>query len=88
MPRTVRAIKKRELIGRMTDMELLHYLEANPGKTLYEIAKALNWSTGKVQGSLRRLEDDLRVEVVEEKGRLKKRYYVKKVEDFLDMENL
>ena len=88
MPRTVRAIKKRELIGRMTDMELLHYLEANPGKTLYEIAKALNWSTGKVQGSLRRLEDDLTVEVVEEKGRLKKRYYVKKVEDFLDMENL
>ena len=88
MPRTVRAIKKRELIGRMTDMELLHYLEANPGKTLYEIAKALNWSTGKVQGSLRRLEDDLTVEVVEENGRLKKRYYVKKVEDFLDMENL
>ena len=88
MTTTIKAVKKRELIGRMTDMELLHYLEVNPGKTLYEIAKALNWSTGKVQGSLRRLEDDLRVEVVEEGGRLKKRYYVKKIEDFLDMENL
>jgi len=83
MVATIKAIKKRELIGRMTDMQLLHYLEENPGKTLYEIAKALNWSTGKVQGSLRRLEDDLRVEIVEEGGRLKKRYYVKKVEDFL-----
>ena len=85
---TVMAKEKRELIGRMTDMELLHYLENNPGKTLYEIAKALNWSTGKVQGSLQRLKDDLKVEVVKEGGRLKKRYYVKKVEDFLDLENL
>lgn len=83
--KTIPAIKKRELIGRMTDMQILHFLENNPGSTLYEIAKALKWTTGKVQGSLKRLQDDVKVELVEEGGRLKKKYYVKKIEDFLEL---
>jgi DNA-binding MarR family transcriptional regulator len=84
MQKTELATRKRGLLGRMAEMEVLEYLERHPGSTTYDISKGLSWTAGKVQGCLKRLEDDLKVEEIVEGGRLKKKFYVKKIEDFLD----
>jgi DNA-binding transcriptional regulator GbsR (MarR family) len=52
------------------------------------MSKGLSWSVGKVQSALKRLEDDLVTEAVVERGRAKKLYSLKKVEDFLDFTKL
>jgi DNA-binding transcriptional regulator GbsR (MarR family) len=65
-------------------MQLYEFLSKNPGSTIYNMSKALDWSVGKVQSALKRLEDDLVTKATVEGGRVKKHYSLKKVEDFLD----
>lgn len=74
--RTEMAIRKKIKIGQETSKELLDYLRKNPGKTIYDISKNLNWSTGKVQKALHRTESNLKIEQNIEGGRLKKKYYI------------
>lgn len=83
--KTRMAVKARELQGRITDMQVHDYIERHPGSTAYEIAKALGWSIGKVQASLERIKDSIRFEEVVEGGRYKKKYYLLKIEEILDM---
>lgn len=81
----VHAIRARKIQGRITEMQLYEFISRNPRCSLYDMSKGLNWSVGKVQSALRRLKDDLIIETVKEKGRTKKLYSLKKVEDFLDL---
>jgi len=41
-----------------TDYELYKVIYRKPGASIYELAKELGWSSGKVSGSVRRLEKD------------------------------
>ena len=48
---------KKETQGRITDIELYEFICKNEGMNMFEIARELKWSTGKVQLSVRRLEE-------------------------------
>jgi predicted transcriptional regulator len=74
--KTEKATKARKNMGRDTDHELLGYLGDNPAKTIYELSKELDWSTGKVQKSIKRLDNKLTMDVDGdvESGRIRKRY--------------
>jgi predicted transcriptional regulator len=57
--------------GLDTDYELDRMINRKPGASIYELAKELGWSSGKVYGSVRRLERDgwIRTEKAERSGR-------------------
>lgn len=74
--RTEKATQVRVKMGEETDQELLSYLERNPDKTIYELSKSLDWSSGKIQKALKRLENKLIVKEDIGAGRLRKRYKV------------
>lgn len=74
--RTEKAIKKKIKIGEETSKELLDYLRENPNKTIYDLTKALNWSKGKTQKALHRIESRLNVEESIEGGKFKRKYRV------------
>jgi predicted transcriptional regulator len=63
-------------MGKGTDQELLDYLKDNPGKTIYELSKELEWSIGKVQKAIKRLGDKLTFEQDIVGGRLRKKYQI------------
>jgi CheY-like chemotaxis protein len=44
------------LLGRQTDIQLLEFLNDNPGVTMSDISRELGWTIGKVQGAITRLE--------------------------------
>ncbi|VVB55246.1 Uncharacterised protein [uncultured archaeon] len=73
--KTEKAIQKKIKIGEKTSEKLLDYLKKNPDKTVYDLSKDLNWSTGKVQKALYRIKRDIGFEQYIESGRLKKKYY-------------
>jgi hypothetical protein len=79
--RTDKALERKREIGKESDEILIQYLMDNPASTKYEISKALDWTTGKVQGSLIRLKDrfgdKLTVEEVVENRRVKVKYDLK-----------
>ncbi len=75
--RTEIATQKKIKIGEETSKELLDYLRDNPDKTIYDLSKALDWSTGKVQKALHRIESNLGIKQNIEGGRLKKKYRVR-----------
>lgn len=52
------AIDARINEGLDTDYELYKVIDKSPGNSIYGLAKHLNWSSGKVHGSVRRLEKD------------------------------
>ena len=54
-----------------TDYKLYEVINKKPGSSVYELAKELAWSSGKVYGSVRRLEKDnwVRIEKAERDGR-------------------
>ncbi len=83
---TAAAIKARGRIGRATELRLLDYLERHQDMTIYDLSKALNWSTGKTQKAIERVKDDLNVEEVIERGRLKKKYRILRIDEVLDMD--
>ena len=67
--RAARDARVRE--GLDTDYELYKMINRKPGTSVYELAKELGWSSGKVYGSVRRLEKDslIRTEKAERDGR-------------------
>jgi len=67
--RAARDARVRE--GLDTDYELYRVINKKPGASVYELAKELGWSSGKVYGSVRRLEKDslIRTEKAERDGR-------------------
>ena len=68
--RAARNARVRE--GLDTDYELYNVISRKPGSSVYELAKTLGWSSGKVYGSVRRLEKDnwINTEKAERDGRL------------------
>lgn len=74
--KTEKAIQTRIKMGTETSHILLDYLKENPDKTIYDISHDLNWSTGKVQKALNRIENNVEVKQSIEKGRLKKKYRI------------
>lgn len=84
MKSTTQAVRKREMLGRQTELEFEDYLQRNQGSTAYEIAKGLNWSYGRVQGVLKRMEGRVRYEDTTEKGRAKKKVYLIMAGEFLE----
>lgn len=67
--RAARDARVRE--GLDTDYALYNVISRKPGSSVYELAKILGWSSGKVYGSVRRLEKDswIRTEKAERDGR-------------------
>jgi len=51
----VEAVKRK---GADTDWELYQLIDKHPGESIYALSKALNWSTGKVYASVKRLAED------------------------------
>ncbi len=56
---------------------LYEFVNAHCGLSIYEIAKKLEWSTGKVCDIVKTLEDSglIKTQKLEENGRIKKRVY-------------
>jgi len=54
----VAAIDARITEGLDTDYELYKVINKNPGRSIYDLAKETGWSSGKVHGSVRRLEKE------------------------------
>lgn len=52
------AIKARIMDGLDTDYKLYKIINKRPGYSIYELAKEVGWSSGKVYGSVRRLEKE------------------------------
>jgi predicted transcriptional regulator len=52
------AIDARIAGGLDTDYELYKVIDKTPGHSIYGLAKELHWSSGKVHGSVRRLEKE------------------------------
>jgi len=50
------AIDARIAEGLDTDYELYKVIDKTPGHSIYGLAKEMHWSSGKVHGSVRRLE--------------------------------
>ncbi len=52
------AIDARITEGLDTDYELYKVIDKNPGQSVYGLAKEMHWSSGRVHGSIRRLEKE------------------------------
>ncbi len=52
----VAAIDARITEGLDTDYDLYKVINKRPGNSIYELAKKIGWSSGKVYGSVKRLE--------------------------------
>ncbi len=52
------AIDARITEGLDTDYELYKVIDKTPGNSIYGLAKEMHWSSGKVHGSVRRLEKE------------------------------
>ena len=72
------------LSGELAEDYLYEVVNAREGLSIYELAKLVGWSTGKVHHIVKALEEDglVRSEKIEEAGRLKKKVYP------VDWENL
>lgn len=55
----------------LTDNALKDIVDSNPGLSLYELSRKLDWSIGRVDGSVKRLieTDDAHIRLVERSGR-------------------
>ena len=58
MKSTVKATEKRRRQASDTDWQLYEKINEIPGSSEYELAKALDWTPGKVNGAVKRLERD------------------------------
>jgi len=56
---------------------LYEFINKHRGLSVYEIAKRLNWSTGKVHGIVRRLEEKglVKTEIIVENSKVKRLVY-------------
>jgi predicted transcriptional regulator len=70
---TVEAVQARRAIGGDTDWELYELIDERPRLNIYELAKLKGWTHGRVQGAVKRLENNglVRVELVVDGSRVK-----------------
>jgi predicted transcriptional regulator len=52
---TAKATQRRRDLSGETDWELYEKVDDNPGLSVYELAKLMNWTPGRVHGSVMRL---------------------------------
>lgn len=73
-----------------TDYRLYEVINKKPGSSAYDLAKELGWSSGKVHGSVRRLEKDnwVRIEKAERDGRSVLKIMSVKWHEFLTPEEI
>jgi predicted transcriptional regulator len=88
--KTMRAIRKRRELAEDVDWELYKWIEGHPSLSIYELAKSIGWSHGKVYSSVKRLERDGLVKVEKEirNGRSVSIVTYKKWQDFFTAEEL
>ena len=86
--RAARDARVRE--GLDTDYKLYEVINKKPGSSIYELAKTLGWSSGKVYGSVRRLERDgwIRIRKAERDGRSVLKIISVKWHEFLTPEEI
>jgi predicted transcriptional regulator len=60
-----------------TRWALYEYIDKNPGLTIYDLSKKLNWTTGKVEYHIKKLLNERMVKNSEEvaNGRVRKLYF-------------
>lgn len=68
-------VKGLEKKGVFTDITLYEFVTQNPGLCCYELAKKIEWSSGKVSHSLRRLAKSGYINFDKIPGRTKKLVY-------------
>jgi len=61
--KTIQAVRKREALAEDVDWDLYKWIGGHPGLSIYELAKSIGWSHGKVYSSVKRLEQDGLVKV-------------------------
>lgn len=88
--KTMRAIRKRRELAEDVDWELYRWIEGHPGLSIYELAKSIGWSHGKVYSSVKRLERDGLVKIQKEirNGRSVSIVTYKKWQEFFTDEEL
>lgn len=88
--KTLRAIRKRRELAEDVDWELYKWIEVHPNLSIYELAKSIGWSHGKVYSSVKRLELDglIRVEKEIRNGRSVSIVSYKKWQEFFTSEEL
>jgi len=88
--KTIRAVRKRREIAEDTDWELYQWIEGHPSLSIYELAKSIGWSHGKVYSSIRRLTgvDLVRVENAIRNGRSVSIITYKKWQEYFTPEEL
>ena len=76
--------------GLDTDYKLYEVINRKPRSSVYELAKDLGWSSGKVYGSVRRLEKDgwIRTQKAERDGRSVLKIIPVKWHEFLTQEEI
>jgi predicted transcriptional regulator len=63
---TARASQRRRELAEDGDWTLYKLIDKNPRSSMYELAKIIGWSHGKVHGSVKRLERDGLVKIENE----------------------
>lgn len=88
--KTAQAIHRRHGIAEDTDWVLYEWIEEHPDLSIYELAKSINWSHGKVCSSVKRLIDDglVSVEKAIRNGRSVSIVTYKKWQEFFTSEEL
>jgi len=61
--KTIQAVRRREALAEDVDWDLYKWIAGHPGLSIYELAKSIAWSHGKVYSSIKRLEKDKLVTV-------------------------
>ena len=88
--KTIQAVRRREALAEDVDWDLYKWIEGHPGLSIYELAKSIAWSHGKVYASIKRLERDklVTVEKVIRNGRSASIVTCRKWQEFFTKEEL
>lgn len=88
--KTIQAVRKREALAEDVDWDLYKWIEGHPGQSIYELAKSIGWSHGKVYSSVKRLEQDelVKVDKVIRNGRSASIVAYRKWQEFFTKEEL
>ena len=88
--KTIQAVRRREALAEDVDWDLYKWIGVHPGLSIYELAKSIAWSHGKVYSSIKRLEKDklVTVEKVIRNGRSASIVTHRKWQEFFTKEEL
>jgi DNA-binding MarR family transcriptional regulator len=88
--KTIQAVRRREALAEDVDWDLYKWIGGHPGLNIYELAKSIGWSHGKVYSSVKRLEQDglVKVERVIRNGRSASIVTSRKWQEFFTKEEL